>query len=153
MPIDVITLKRTDNYHPDFKRLIALLDEYLSMRNGEEHAFYAPNNKLDHLNTAIIAYEGNLAVGCGCFKKIDDDTIEIKRMFVDPEIRGKGIASKIVYALEVWAKEIGYKCAILETGIDFDDAVNLYKKAGYRVIDNYGPYEGKAKSLCLKKIL
>lgn len=153
MPIDAIILKRTGNYHPDFKQLIALLDEYLAMRNGDEHAFYAPNNKLDLLDTAIIAYLDNLAAGCGCFKRIDDDTVEIKRMFVDPEIRGKGIASKILVALETWAKELGYKCAILETGVDFDDAVRLYTKAGYIVIANYDPYIGKAKSLCFQKIL
>jgi GNAT superfamily N-acetyltransferase len=153
MSADAITLKRTDNYDPDFKQLIALLDEYLAMRNGEEHSFYAPNNKLDRLDTAIIAYQNSLAVGCGCFKKIDSDTIEIKRMYVKTEIRGKGIASKILGALEAWAKELNYKYSILETGVDFDDAVNLYKKAGYDVIDNYGPYVGKTKSLCLQKIL
>jgi len=148
-----VTTTRTSNYHPDFKVLIGSLDEYLAKRNGEAHAFYAPNNKLDYIETAIVAYNNDLAVGCGCFKKIDNDTIEVKRMYVNPEIRGKGIASAVLAALETWAKELNYKYAILETGVDFDDAVNLYKKAGYSVIDNYEPYVGKIKSICLQKIL
>ena len=150
---DDIILKRTNNSDPDFKLLISLLDEYLAKRNGEAHAFYAPNNKLDYIETAVLAYNDDLPIGCGCFKKIDNDTIEIKRMYVNPEMRGKGIASAVLAALEIWAKDLDYKQAILETGVDFDDAIHLYKKAGYSVIDNYGPYVGKTKSVCLRKIL
>jgi len=153
MSTGAITLKRTDNYNPDFIRLIALLDEYLAEQNGEAHAFYAPNNKLAHLDTAVIAYKDNVPVGCGCFKKFDEDSVEIKRMYVDMAARGKGIATKVLDELEKWAKEIGFTYAVLETGVKFDDALGLYKKWGYHVIDNYGPYAGVNNSVCMQKIL
>ena len=148
-----IILKRTNNSDPDFKLLISLLDQYLAEQNGDAHAFYAPNNKLDHLDTAIIAYRDNVPIGCGCFKKFDEDSVEIKRMYVDMAARGKGIATKVLDELEKWAKEIGFTYAVLETGVKFDDALGLYKKWGYHVIDNYGAYVGVSNSVCMQKIL
>ena len=148
-----IILKRTNNSDPDFKLLISLLDQYLAEQNGDAHAFYAPNNKLDHLDTAIIAYRDNVPIGCGCFKKFDEESVEIKRMYVDVSARGKGIATKVLDKLEKWAKEMGFTYAVLETGVKFDDALGLYKKWGYHVIDNYGPYAGVDNSVCLQKIL
>ena len=153
MPADEIILKRTDNYHPDFIQLISLLDEYLAKRNGDAHSFYAPKNILDHLNTAIIAYLDNIPIGCGCFKKFDVDSVEIKRMYVDAAARGKGIATKVLNELERWAKENGFTYAVLETGVKFDDALGLYKKWGYNVIENYGPYIGVSNSVCMQKKL
>jgi len=153
MQTDQLTLKRTNNSEPDFKNLISQLDNYLSLVNGEQDAFYAPNNVLDPLDTAVIAYYDGKPVGCGCFKKFDKDSVEIKRMYVDPEIRGKGIASAVLNALEKWAKETGFIHTVLETGVKLDDANALYRKQGYQIIENYGQYAGIENSVCMKKTL
>ena len=153
MQTNQIILKRTSNTEPDFKNLISKLDKYLSMVNGELDAFYAPNNVLDPLNTAVIAYYNGKPVGCGCFKKFDQDSVEIKRMYVDPELRGRGIASTVLNELEKWAKEKGFKYSVLETGIKLNDANGLYRKQGYEVIENYGQYAGIKNSVCMKKAL
>jgi GNAT superfamily N-acetyltransferase len=153
MQTNQIILKRTSNTEPDFKNLISKLDKYLSMVNGELDAFYAPNNVLDPLDTAVIAYYNGKPVGCGCFKKFDQDSVEIKRMYVDPELRGRGIASTVLNELEKCAKEKGFKYSVLETGIKLNDANGLYRKQGYEVIENYGQYAGIKNSVCMKKAL
>ena len=153
MQTNQLFLKRTSNSEPDFKSLISQLDKYLSIVNGEQDAFYAPNNVLDPLDTAVIAYYDGKPVGCGCFKKFDHESVEIKRMYVDPEIRGKGIASAVLNELEKWAKEKGFTQTVLETGKKLDDANALYYKQGYQIIENYGQYAGIENSVCMKKAL
>jgi putative acetyltransferase len=153
MQTNQIVLKRTSNTKSDFKNLISKLDKYLSIVNGEQDAFYAPNNVLDPLDTAVIAYYNDKPVGCGCFKKFDEQSVEIKRMYVDPELRGRGIASAVLNELEKWAKENGFKHTVLETGLKLDDANALYRKQGYEIIENYGKYAGVKSSVCMKKAL
>ena len=58
---------------------------------------------------------------------------------------------KILISLEKWASELGYKKAILETGKGQPEAIALYQKAGYQIIENYGPYKGLDNSVCMGK--
>lgn len=76
----------------------------------------------------IVAYENNHAVSCGAIKAFDVTTMEAKRMYTLPDNRGKGIATQILIELEKWAKELGYKKCILETGKKQPDAIQLYQK-------------------------
>lgn len=149
----MIDLKRTNSKNTDFNYLNELLDKELVIRDGDEHAFFAQFNKIETINHVIVAYENDEPLGCGAFKKYNDETLEIKRMFVLPKSRGKKIASKILAELEQWAKELGYKKCILETGTTFKDAVGLYKIANYAVIPNYGQYVGVKSSICFCKSL
>lgn len=143
-------LVRTTSNHPDFQKLIAIFDEYLVDIDGEERDFFAfHNNK--YLEHALVGYEGETAVGCGGFKKFDDQTAEIKRMFVHPDHRGQGIANTILTELENWAKEEGFTAFILETSPKLTNAIALYKKTGYQIIPNFGQYIGVENSLCMKK--
>ena len=105
------------------------------------------------IDTLIVAYVDNQAAGCGCFKKLDDTTVEIKRMFVKPTHRGRGIAIRILTELEAWAKSLNYDATQLETGIKQTEAIGLYGKLGYIVIDNYGQYAGNENSVCMRKKL
>jgi GNAT superfamily N-acetyltransferase len=148
-----MTLKiiRTDSANEDFQSLVRLLDEDLSIRDGAEHSFYAKFNKIDAIKTAVVAYENETPIGCGAFKELTDESVEIKRMFVRPENRGKGAAQEILTELENWAAETGFKSAVLETGKKQPEAIRLYKKSGYQTIPNYGQYEGVENSVCMKK--
>jgi GNAT superfamily N-acetyltransferase len=65
--------------------------------------------------------------------------------------RGKGIATKVLSELESWAKEENYKTALLETGFMQKDAIYLYQKLGYKIIENFGQYQGVENSICMKK--
>jgi len=149
----MLTLERTTTDDADFIQLVGLLDAYLSIIDGEDHAFYAQYNKTDKLRNVVVCYEANLAVGCGAFRAYDTDTVEIKRMFVLPESRGKGIAGIILKELESWATELHFTTAILETGKKQTDAIQLYQKSGYSLIPNFGQYENIDNSVCMKKAI
>lgn len=146
-------LLKTDSSDNDFIKLVAKLDAYLKVIDGDEHAFYAQHNTIDKLNHVIIAYEQDQPVGCGAIKAFDGNTMEVKRMFTDPDVRGKGIATKVLTELEQWALELGFNKCILETGKRMPDAINLYKKNGYTPIPNYGQYIGVENSVCFEKEL
>lgn len=149
----MFSLKRTTSDNSDFNILVAQLDAYLAILDGEDHAFYAQFNKSNLLKNALVCYENDVPVGIGAYKEYDVNTVEIKRMFTLPELRGKGIGYKILNELEIWAKEEGYTIAVLETGHLQKDAIYLYQKSGYKIIENYGQYAGVENSICMKKDL
>jgi putative acetyltransferase len=148
-----IILKRTDSNDPDFLALIAMLDKNLLDRYGDLQSTYDRYNHLLNLDTVLVAYQDNIPVGCGCFKKFDDDAVEVKRMFVKPVARGKGIAHYILAGLEAWANEKGFAHTVLETGNNQPEAIRLYEKSGYAIIPNYGQYSGMETSICMRKKL
>ena len=149
--VEMVNLIRTDSDNADFRELVALLDVDLQIRDGAEHSFYAQFNKIDKIRYAVVAYENEKAVGCGAFKEYADGTAEIKRMFVRPENRGRGIAGKILTELETWAKELNYSECILETGVKQPEAIRLYQKSGYEITPSYGQYLNVENSVCMKK--
>ena len=146
-------LIRTTSDHPDFGHLVAELDAYLRILDGDDHEFYAQFNKTSLLKNALIVYDNELPVGIGAYKEYDSKTAEIKRMYTRPDYRGKGIAKAIITELELWAKEEGYTMAILETGHLQKDAIGLYQKLGYEITENFGQYIGVENSVCMKKSL
>lgn len=146
-------LKRTTSDDTDFQNLVALLDQDLQMRDGEEHSFFAQFNKIDKIRHVVVSYVGNKPVGCGAIKKYDENTAEIKRMFVRPEFRGQGLAYFILKELELWATELNYSVCILETGKKQPEAIRLYQKSGYITIPNYGQYANVESSICMRKQL
>ena len=148
-----IKLIRTDSDDPAFRTLVTLLDQDLSERDGDEHSFFAQYNKLDKIFHVVVAYHDQTPAGCGTIKQYGTNIAEIKRMFVHPDFRRKGIARIILSELEVWAKELKYSVCILETGIRQPEAINLYQKLGYTYIPNYGQYEGVESSVCMEKQL
>jgi len=146
-------LVRTNSDNLDFQKLVRELDKDLAIRDGEEHAFFAQYNKIDAIKFVVVAYENEVAVGCGAIKEYEPNIMEVKRMFVSPDQRGKGIASIVLIELEKWAAELNYKKCILETGIRQPEAISLYKKNNYLLIDNYGQYINVTSSVCFEKEL
>ena len=146
-------IKRTNSENVDFKELVVLLDDFLAKRDGEDHPFYAQFNKLDEIKNTVVCYQNMEPLGCGAFKKYDENTVEIKRMFVQPSYRGKGAATMVLQELEIWAKENKYSSAILETVKTQPEAIALYKKNGYTTIPNFGQYKNAQKSVCMHKNL
>ena len=149
----MIKIKRTSSSEIDFQHLVSELDWELSTRNGETNEFFAQYNKIDQIKNVIIATIDDKPVGCGAMKAYDSDTMEIKRMFVPIEMRGKGIAVHILKNLEKWAKEMNYSKCILETGNKMPEAIRLYEKSNYKVVPNYGQYNGIEDSICFEKHL
>lgn len=148
-----IHVSRTNPNHSDFRGLIALLDEQLSINNGADDAFFAQFNQTEEIKHVVVAYIDGKAVGCGAIKPYEEGTAEVKRMFVHPEFRRLGIAKSILGQLETWALELQYSNCILETAKELEAAVALYQQSGYQVIPNYGPYQTVARSICMQKKL
>ena len=144
---------RTNSNNIDFQELVKELDADLKIRDGEEHAFFAQYNKIDLINHVIVAYLNDEAVGCGAMKQYDDNTMEVKRMFVKPTSRGNGIATIVLKEVENWAKELNFSKCILETGIKQPEAIALYQKNNYTQIPKYGQYETVESSVCFEKTL
>jgi GNAT superfamily N-acetyltransferase len=149
----MIQLKRTNSDDKTFQLLVKELDIELAVRDGNEHAFYAQYNKLDLIRHAVVAYFGETPVGCGAIKEYSPEVMEVKRMYVPLAHRSQGIASLVLKELEKWAKELGYKKCILETGLKQPEAIRLYEKNGYNSIPNYGQYSGVENSVCYEKAI
>lgn len=147
----MITIKRTTSDNLHFGALVSQLDAYLKILDGDDHAFYAQFNKTNLLKNAVICFDDNIAIGIGAYKEFEPKVAEIKRMYTLPEYRGKGIASMILHELELWAKEESYTTSILETGFLQVDAIGLYQKLGYTIIENFGQYKGVENSVCMEK--
>lgn len=146
-----ITFTKTNSKNGEFEKLASLLDEHLKKINGENDDFFSKLNTSDTLSHVIVAYIDKIAVGCGAFKPFSEKEAEIKRMFVIPEFRGQGLGRKILKNLEYWAEESNFDFCILETSKDMPKAIELYQKAGYSAIQNYGPYKDVENSVCMKK--
>jgi putative acetyltransferase len=149
----MITLKRTNSDNADFQKLVRELDKELAIRDGAEHAYYAQFNKIDAIKYVVVAYENDEEVGCGAVKEFDENSMEVKRMFVPEDKRWKGIASFVLQDLEKWAAELDFTKCVLETGYKQPEAIALYRKNGYSQIPNYGQYIGMENSICFEKVL
>ncbi|MDP3643154.1 MAG: GNAT family N-acetyltransferase [Bacteroidota bacterium] len=144
---------RTTSEHPDFRKMVNALDEDLYQRNGDSQKQYEQYNQVDKIKHAIVIYSERKPVGCGCFKRYENETVEMKRMFVLSEMRGKHLAARMLQELEKWAVEEGYSKAVLETGVRQVEAIRLYTLAGYSLTGNYGQYIGMEDSICYRKEL
>lgn len=149
----MITLLRTHSENPDFRFLVQELDAYLSSIDGEDYAFYSQYNQVDAIKEVVVAYDQDQPVGCGAIKAFDEHAMEVKRMYVQAERRGRRIAQLVLSELESWARELGYTACVLETGRRQQPAIALYTRSGYQPIPNYGQYVGVENSVCMKKEL
>jgi GNAT superfamily N-acetyltransferase len=88
--------------------------------------------------TFLVGFDDDGAPVCaGGVKRLDDDAAEIKRMYVVPAARGRGLARVLLGALEDAASRLGYGTVRLDTGPLQPNAQRLYESAGYRAIGNF----------------
>jgi putative acetyltransferase len=141
---------------PDARRLVAALDAHLASRYAPEQRF-GPHLKAEHVapgvGTFVIARADGKAVGCGALKRRDPTTIEVKRMYVEPEMRGRRVAREILDHLENTARAMGAERLVLETGIYQEEAIGLYRGAGFKAVDCFDEYVGVPTSVCFEKPL
>jgi GNAT superfamily N-acetyltransferase len=147
----MITVRRTDSSDSHFRTLTGLLDAELAIIDGDDHKFYQQFDGIDDIKYALVAYVDEQPVACGAIKHFSDDSAEVKRMYVKTSHRRLGIASVIVRELVMWAKDLGYRYCVLETGKRQPAAIALYTRLGFEVIPNYGQYAGVANSVCFRR--
>jgi putative acetyltransferase len=138
----------------DARRLVAALDAHLSELYPPEQRF-GPNLRPEHLapghGTFVVARADGVAIGCGALRQLDETTAEVKRMYVEPERRGRGIAKQILDRLEAAALALGARRLVLETGIYQTEAIGLYLRSGFTAIDCFGEYADSPTSICFEK--
>ena len=149
-------LRLSDLDHRAVVQLLCALDDEIRAR------YDRPVNdfvlKLDPEEVApghgafVVAWVDEKAVGCGAVRLIDDETAELKRMYVIPDYRRQGMAEAILRFLEDQARALGATHVVLETVIDPPAAVALYRAAGYEKIPMFGSYVESEISFCMGKI-
>ena len=135
----------------DFRALAAELDAYYFTLVGEIQYRYAEPNRPENMNGLAVVYEGEMPIAIGAWKRIDEKTAEIKRIYVRPAYRRQGVASALIPALEDSAAEAGFAQFILETARNTDASHQLYLSLGYQIIDYYGSPAGAENCLCFYK--
>ena len=149
-----IRVINTDKNNPDFVALVSLFDELLVDTYGADvMADFHPLNALDDIIHTVVVGCDNEPSACGGIKPFDDDTVEIKRIFVKPAFRRLGLGARVIQRLEELAVSGGFSRAVLETATDMAAAQALYLQCGYTRIKNYGPYENNPLSVCFEKHL
>jgi putative acetyltransferase len=105
----------------------------------------------------VIAYDATSGtpIGCGAFRDMPGEppTVEVKRMYVRPDFRGRKVGRLVLRDLEARAQQRGAVRVRLETGDRQPEAVRLYESAGYRQIAQFGDYVGEPASLCYERLL
>nr|WP_114905327.1 GNAT family N-acetyltransferase [Kordia sp. SMS9] len=148
-----MTTKRTNSKNQDFINLVKELDAFLSIQNGESDEFYSQFNGLEELHHIIVLYLDDAPIGCGAIKQFDENTVEVKRMYISQKLQGKSLGITILSELETWARELGNIRCVLETGTMLPEAIRFYEKNNYQRIPNYEPYIDAPESVCFEKHL
>lgn len=128
-----------------------LLDRYdgFDGSGGEQSAsdFEKPDGAF------LVGWENGEPVACGGVCRYDETTAEIRRMYVAPQARGRGLGRLVLTALEDEARALGYAFVRLETGSAQPEAIRLYASSGFEPIPRYGPFVDDPRSVCLEKRL
>ena len=140
---------------PESRRLLGDLDEYLnSLYRPEENFLDLPAGDVTNdRGTFLVARADGVAVGCGAVRRISPTTGEVKRMFVAPAARGRGVGGRLLAALEQWAAAAGITQLVLEAGDRQSEAIRLYERAGFVAIPCFGEYADAVLSRCFEKVI
>jgi putative acetyltransferase len=149
-----ITVSREDPGAPDILALLMAGEAYGAALYPAESNHYLP---LDALRAPEVLFlvartADGVAIGTGAIVA-NDDWAEIKRMWVDPVQRGKGLSKRLLGMLEAHVSDLGIRTVRLETGIHNTEALGLYERMGYLVRDAFAPYAPDPLSVFMEKQL
>jgi GNAT superfamily N-acetyltransferase len=148
-----ITIEPARLDHPEGEALIGAFGDEMHARYGMDGSTELSPYELTGPagGTFLLARIEGRPVGCGGLRRRDDDVAEIKRMYVVPDARGRGVARVLLGALEAQARRLGYRTIVLETGTGQPEAIALYETHGYERIPNYEPYTEVPWVVCFEK--
>jgi putative acetyltransferase len=151
-----LTIQRSDILAPEARALIEALNTELSSRYhepGATHFRLDAEEVVEGRGAFLIASVAGEPVGCGAVRRIEERTAEIKRMYVNPAERGRGVGRALLAALETEARGLGMARLVLETGLRQPEAIALYERGGFSRIAPFGEYVGSPLSVCMAKDL
>jgi GNAT superfamily N-acetyltransferase len=151
-----VSIVREDILSAVAQELIRSLNAELSGRYPEEGATHfrlQADEVAEGRGAFLVAYLGSTPAGCGAVRAIGGGVGEIKRMYVSPAVRGRGVGLAVLDALEAEARRLGMRRLVLETGVRQREALALYRRVGYSPIPAFGEYLDSPLSVCLGKDL
>lgn len=126
----------------------------LDARYGSDDHEPGPEPTAESVPVFLVARDVNgVGVGCGGLRPLDGGGAEIKRMYVAPQARGRGVSTALLRAIEDEARALGVARLVLETGSLQPDAMRFYEREGYSRIPNFGPYAESELSVCYARDL
>ena len=128
-------------------------------QRAEIDALYGPGSEPGVAPSAadiavfLIAHVADEPVGCGALRPLEPGAAELKRMYVVPEWRGRGVSGAVLSALEQAAAARGWRTLRLETGPEQTAAIRFYERSGYAPIPGFGAYADEPTSHCYQREL
>jgi GNAT superfamily N-acetyltransferase len=154
MTNDLLVIEPVDVRLAEPALLIARLSEDLGRRYGDDGSgHFRPEDVLVPRSGFLVGRWDGQPVACGGFRPLSEEVAEIKRMYVEPAFRGRGIGRSMLDALETGARQAGFTKVRLETGTAQQEALGLYQSAGYQRIECYGYHKDDPRSVCFEKVL
>lgn len=150
---ECVIVKPADPIGQSARSLIEDLCAEMAERYGTPPSPFSSDEVAVPGSVFFIAHLGDKPLGCGALRPLDLQTGEIKRMYVRPEGRRRGLARRLLRELEQRARDLGYRALRLETGIRQPEAQRLYESMGFERIAAFGPYIGNDTSVCFGKAL
>jgi putative acetyltransferase len=141
---------------PVARALIARLDAELTERYpnpADNHFRLDAEEVVEGRGVFLVARSGDHPIGCAALRRIDVVTGEVKRMYVDPSHRARGVGDRLLGELERHARGLGLLRLVLETGERQPESIRLYERAGFVRIDRFGEYLDSPASVCMGKRL
>jgi GNAT superfamily N-acetyltransferase len=152
-----VQIRKSALASPEAARLIAALNAELMATHpepGSTHFSLSGEQVTDCQGAFFIAWLDQVPVGCGAVRRLDESTAELKRMYVEPQIRGQGVGRALVESLEREAWALGVTRVVLETGTRLAPAIRMYEGLGYVRIPLFGEYlSSPDTSVCFGKSL
>ncbi|MEP7285587.1 MAG: GNAT family N-acetyltransferase [Chloroflexota bacterium] len=151
-----LIIQRFDILSPTAQDLIGALNTELASRYpepGANHFRLDPAEVAAGQGAFLVASHAGIPIGCGAIRRIEAQTGEIKRMYVNPAERNRRVGRALLAALEDVAKTLGMTRLVLETGIRQPEAIALYERIGFVQIPLFGEYIGTPSSVCMAKDL
>ena len=127
--------------------------EYVDRYGGPDAAVVDPAEFAPPAGLFLVARVGGVPAGCGGWRAIEPGVAEVKRVYVVPEQRRRGLAQAVMGALEETARRAGHRQLVLNTGPEQPEALGLYAALGYRPVPGFGAYACVAGAVFLGKEL
>ena len=134
--------------HPDVTALIAAMGDELDLRYGDGGLSPATAQDFEPPGVLLVADLDGRPVGCGGLRPNGADAGEVKLMYVDPAVRGRGVARALLGALVEHARAQGMSRLLLETGTEQPEAIGLYESEGWAPVPPFGHYAHDPRTRC-----
>ena len=140
--------------HPDVEELLAEMAAEIAVLYGTGAGLrgdWTPDMFVPPAGRFLVGYFGPTPSAIGGYRRVAEGLAQVHRVFVRPELRGQGVARRLMLRLEALAAEAGYVQLRLDTGYLQDAAMALYQGLGYERIPRFAPYEDDVNVRCYAK--